>query len=183
MFHPLSSGWIAQELPDARLIVVLRDPVARAWSHHKYELARGNETLPFLQALEAEAGRLDGEEERLVADPSYVSHAHRHHSYLRRGHYAEQLERLYRLFPTEQVLVLQSEALFADPHGQLGRVWSCLGLSPARLHGLQPMKTGRQAAVPASAAERLQEYYRPHNDRLYALPGIDFRWPGSPGAP
>ena len=180
MFHPLSPGWIADELPDVRLIVVLRDPVARAWSHHQYELARGNETLAFSEALDAEGGRLDGEEERLVADPSYVSDAHRHQSYLHRGHYAEQLERLYRLFPTDHVLVLQSEALFADPHRQLERVWSFLGLESVRLPRLEPMKTGGYDAMPAAAAARLQSYYREHNERLYALPGIDFRWQRGP---
>jgi hypothetical protein len=180
MFHPWSPQWIADELPDVRLIAVLRDPVARAWSHHQYELARGRESLPFEAALDAEDSRLDGEEERMMQDPSYVSNAHRHHTYLRRGHYAEQLERLYRLFSPERVLVLQSEALFADPHGQLERVWSFLDLSSLRLEGLQAMKTGHYGAMPQTAVERLQEYYRPHNERLYTLPGLDFRWDAGP---
>jgi hypothetical protein len=176
MFHPWSARWIADELPDVRLIAVLRDPVARAWSHHQYEFARGNETLPFEAALDAEESRLAGELERMVADPSYVSEAHRYHTYQRRGHYAAQHERLYALFPQEHVLVLQSEALFEDPHGQLERVWSFLDLPSVRLNGLRPMKAGRNEAMPAAAVERLQHYYREHNERLYALPGIDFRW-------
>jgi hypothetical protein len=183
MFHPWSARWIAEELPDVRLIVVLRDPVARAWSQHQYELARGTETLPFEAALESEEARVGGEEERMMADPSYVSPAHRHYTYLRRGHYADQLERLYALFPPEQVLVLQSEALFTDPHGQLERVWSFLGLSSVRLDGLHAMKTGHYGAMPADSVERLQHYYREHNERLYALPGIDFRWPSPSPSP
>ena len=183
MFHPWSARWIADELPDVRLIVVLRDPVARAWSQHQYELARGTETLPFEAALESEEARVAGEEERMMADPSYVSAAHRYHTYLRRGHYADQLERLYALFAPEQVLVLQSEALFEDPHGQLDRVWSFLGLSSVRLDGLRAMKTGSYEAMPAGSVEHLQQYYRDHNERLYALPGIDFRWSSPTPAP
>lgn len=176
MFHPLAPQWIADELPEVKLVVVLREPVARAWSHHQYELARGNETLDFEAALDAEDSRVAGEVERIVADPRYVSDAHRHHTYRQRGHYADQLHRLYSLFSPKRVLVLQSEALFADPHDQLERVWRFLGLSSVRLDGLQPMKAGRPGAIPPSAVHRLQEYYRDHNERLYALPGIDFRW-------
>jgi len=80
-------------VPDARLVVLLRDPVARALSHYHHEVALGMEPLTFKAALEAEPERLDGEERRLVQFPGYVSVAHQHHSYLARGRYHEQLER------------------------------------------------------------------------------------------
>lgn len=177
MFHPLSATWMAQTVPDARLIAVLRDPVDRAWSHYRYELARGTEPLSFEEALDREERRLDGEEERIRRDPAYVSAAHRYHSYLHRGHYAEQLLHVAEHYPWEQVLVLQSEQLFGDPHGQLQRVWRFLGLEPVQLSDLQALKTGRHASIPGPARDRLTQYYAPHNDRLYALPHIDFRWP------
>jgi Sulfotransferase domain len=177
MFHPLSPTRIAEALPDVKLITVLRDPAARAWSHHQYELARGTETLPFLEALDREPERLAGEVERLTSDPSYESFEHRHHTYLSRGHYADQLDHLLTLFPRDQLLVLQSEAMFADPHGQLDRVWDFLGLSRVRLDGLKAMKAGHyESALPDGAAERLAAYYAPHNERLYAGYGEDLRW-------
>ena len=177
MFHPLAPSRIAATLPAVRLIVVLREPVARAWSHHQYEVARGAEDLPFEIALDRESQRLDGEEERLAADPSYQSFEHRHHSYLARGHYAEQLHRLLDLFPRDQLLVIQSEKLFADPPGQLNRVWDFLGLERVQLDGLEALKPGTYGAMPPDARARLQSYYTEHNEELYSLPGIDFRWP------
>ena len=177
MFHPLAVDRIARELPDARLIAVLRDPIARAWSHHQYEVAAGTEDLPFDVALAREPERLDGEEERMRREPGYESFEHRHHAYLQRGHYAEQLDALYQRFPAEQVLVLQSESLFADPNSQLARVWDFLGLPQVHLEGLRALKTGRYAAdLPGETARWLADYYAPHNARLYALEGIDFRW-------
>ena len=176
MFHPLAPARIARTLPDVKLIAVLRDPVARAWSHHQYESARGTETLPFAQALACEDERLAGEEERLRADPSYESFSHRHHSYLHRGHYAEQLTTFYDLFRREQLLVLQSEALFADPEGQLARVWDFLGLGQVSLQGLSAMKAGSYDAMPSETARRLRDYYAPHNERLSELLGVDFGW-------
>jgi len=177
MFHPLAPGWIAEELPDVKLIAVLRDPVSRAWSHHQYETAQGFETLPFLEALDAEDERMAGEVERLTNDPTYESYAHRHHTYLSRGHYAEQLEHIYSLFPREQVLVLQSEAMFAQPQRELSRVWDFLGLSQVELTGLKAMKANSyDRSMPDGAAERLTEYYAPHNERLFALEGDGLRW-------
>ncbi|MGH9297486.1 MAG: sulfotransferase domain-containing protein, partial [Acidimicrobiales bacterium] len=54
LFHPLAPERIARDLPLARLIVMVRDPVERAYSAHAHELARGYETEPFEKALELE---------------------------------------------------------------------------------------------------------------------------------
>lgn len=175
-FHPLAPERIARELPDAKLIVALRDPVARAWSHYQCEVALGCEDLPVDQALAREGERLAGEAERMRREPGYESFELRHHSYLHRGHYAEQLAALYALFPPEQVLVLQSEALFADPNRELAAVWDFLGLAQVRLDDLKHLKAGRYEAMPPGTARWLEQYFAPHNERLYALQGIDFRW-------
>ena len=59
-FHPLAPGWIAEELPEARFVVMLRDPVGRAYSQYQHEVARGFEALAFEEALEEEEERLGG---------------------------------------------------------------------------------------------------------------------------
>jgi hypothetical protein len=177
MFHPLAAPRIAAALPDVKIVMCLRDPVARAWSHHTYEYARGNETVPFEQALGLEPSRLNGERERLASDPAYRSDEWRYHAYLQRGHYADQLQTFYERFPPEQVLVVQSEALFADPIGQLGRVFAFLGLSPFVPTGLEARNANRPYGEMApETVERLQNYYAPLNEKLYAMPGIDFQW-------
>lgn len=178
MFHPCAPGRIRAELPDARLVVVLREPVARAWSHFRRETDTAHEHLSFAQALAAEPARLAGQRERLLREPAYESFAHRHHSYRARGHYAEQLAELHRLFSPQQVLVVQSEALFAAPHDQLDRVWSFLGVHPIRLDALDAVKPGVLEGAPEPAElDELHHYYEPLNRQLYALPGVDFEWP------
>ena len=177
MFHPLALERIKAELPEAKLIVALRNPATRAWSHYQYEKARGHENLSFVDALDREDERLAGEEERLREDPSYQSAEHRHHTYLRRGHYAEQLTKVLELFPAEQLLVIQSEALFEDPNRELTRVWDYLGLPHVHLEGLRAHKAGSYDQVPPEIAARLEAYYEPLNAQLYALPQITFRWP------
>jgi Sulfotransferase domain len=177
MFHPLAPERIARAVPDVRLVVSLREPVARAWSHHQYETQQGFEDKPFPEAIALEETRLAGEEERLRREPAYESFAHRHHAYLRRGHYAEQLERLYQYFDPEQVLVLRSESMFTDPQGELDRVWAHLGLSPATLAGLDRLKaTHRTLDIDEDLARALEDHYRPWNERLARLPGAGFSW-------
>lgn len=178
MFHPLAPARMATALPEARVIVVLRDPVDRAWSHYHNERRLGAEELSFEDAIAHEPERLAGEAERMLADPGYQSFAWRHHSYLARGRYGEQLERLYELFPPTQVFVLQSEALRADPNQALEALWPFLGLAPFKLVEQLAYKAGgNHETMSASARDRLNAYFGQHNERLYALPGVRFRWP------
>lgn len=175
MFHPQAPTRIAAALPTVKLLAVLRDPVERAWSHYRYSVQRGFETLPIEEALDREPERLAGEVERML-DPAYQSYAHRHHTYLSRGHYAEQLQALYALFGPERVYVLQSEAMFANPEAALQGVFGFLGLGGATLGEVPVYKAGRDQKMPASVRARLEEYYREPTAALYALPSVNFRW-------
>ena len=69
LFHPHVPGRVAEHLPRVKLIAMLRDPVERAYSGYQHEVGRGFETLSFEEAIEAEPGRLEGERERMIADP------------------------------------------------------------------------------------------------------------------
>jgi hypothetical protein len=93
LFHPLAPERVGALVPDARLVALLRDPVARAYSHYQHEVALGREPLSFEDALAAEPERTRGEEARLVADARAFSRAWWDHTYVARGLYAEQLER------------------------------------------------------------------------------------------
>ncbi len=122
MYHPFAMERLARDLPGVKLVVMLRDPVERAFSAYKHEYARGYEWESFEKALELEDDRLIGETDRMRADPAYESFTHRHHSYTRRGHYADQLERIFGLFPREQVHVMDSEAFFERPEQEFREV-------------------------------------------------------------
>ncbi|MEU3165829.1 sulfotransferase [Streptosporangium sp. NPDC006930] len=129
LFHPLAGPRIARDLPGAKLIVLVRDPVERAFSAHAHELARGFETeRSFARAVRLEEERLAGAEERLRASPYSTNLAHRHHAYLARGRYAEQLARLEPLVGRDRLLVIDSGRFFAEPDLAYDRVLAFLGL-------------------------------------------------------
>ncbi|HEY8200286.1 MAG TPA: sulfotransferase domain-containing protein [Actinomycetota bacterium] len=176
MFHPLAPKRIAEHLPEVKLLALLRDPVERAYSAYQHMRYEGLERLPtFEEAVEAEPERLAGEVEKILRDPGYESYHHRHHAYVTRGIYADQLETLYSLFPKEQILVLD---FLSDPPTGLQRVLDFLGLPPHKV----PVDLGHRhnagsySGMSPEVRERLVELYRSHNQRLYDLLGHDFGW-------
>ena len=176
LFHPLAAERVARLLPDVKLIVLLRDPVARAWSHYSHEVAKGFEALSFEEAIECEERRLDGELERMVSDPSYRSFNAQHYSYLARGRYIDQIERWREHFPAEQLLTMNSSGLFSDPEAALNRVLRFLGLPPTRLRAYPKHNTYRHRPLGEETRRRLREYFAEPNRRLYEYVGTDYGW-------
>ena len=176
LFHPLVPQRVAGVLPACRLIVILRNPIDRAFSHHNHERALGFESLPFEQAIAAEAQRLDGEEARLLSEPRYHSAAYRHHSYVSRGRYAEQLERWLRYVDRDRLLVLSAEELFADPAKVVAEAQEFLGLRQEIPADVSPKNARAYAPISDEVKAGLRETFAPHNERLYRLVGRDFGW-------
>ena len=177
MYHPFAMERLASDLPGVKLVVMLRDPVERAFSAYKHEYARGFEWESFETALELEDERLIGEIDRMRADPAYESFTHRHHSYTRRGHYADQLERIFGLFPRAQVHVMDSEAFFARPEQEYRTLTDFLGLRP-----FEPASFGQHNARPGAAMAEgtqrmLEEHFALHNKRLAELLDWAPQWP------
>ena len=176
LFHPLAAARLARELPDVRLIVSLRDPVERAYSHYKERVRHDAESLSFEEALAAEPARLSGETERLIADADYRSKEHEDHSYVAQGRYLDMLPRWFDLFPREQFHIVASEDFYADPGQVVNGVWSFLGLPAARLRS-----TKRHNYVPApdllpETRSYLREIFADHNSALEQLLGRTLPW-------
>lgn len=184
LYHPHAIARIADELPEVRLIVLVRDPVARAHSHHAHELARGFESEPsFARALALEPARLRGQAERMRADPRYRSFAHQHHAYRARGEYTRYLERLAAHLPRERILVLESADLFTAPERLYDRVLDFLRLP----HLGYPAFGRHNARTPAPLPERVRRdltaHYQPFDDALTGWLGHPPSWRAAPATP
>lgn len=170
-------GRIRKVLPHVKLLAVLRNPVDRAYSQFQMSRRQGLEPLEsFKEATAAEEERLGPELARLAADRRYHSPDLGAYSYLARGRYAEQLERWLELFPREQFLFLKAEDLFADPASALATACDFLGLPQHRPEEVSRLNAAEYAAIAPEVRAELAEYFRPHNERLYELVGIDFGW-------
>jgi hypothetical protein len=176
LYHPAVPERMHALLPDARLIVLVRDPVRRAYSHYWHERDKGREGLSFESAVDAEPQRLGRDEERLARGEIEESREHRLHSYLARGRYAEQLERWFARYPREQFLVLGFEAFVRDPLAGLNETLAFLGLAPAGAVRLQPRNARRYPAMAPETESRLRAYFESHNRRLESLLGRPMGW-------
>jgi hypothetical protein len=155
---------------------MVRDPVERAYSAHANHVGHGLETESFERALELEDSRLAGEAERLVADPAYNSYRHRHYSYRIRGHYAEQLEHLEKVFGRDRIHVVDSGDFFADPVPAYDRVLDFLGLPRRDYPAFTPQNARPRSPMPETLRAALEEHYRPHDERLTAWLGHEPSW-------
>jgi hypothetical protein len=176
LFHPLAPRRARELAPDARIVVLLRDPVERAFSHYKERRKHDTDPLPFAEAIEAEPDRLAGEEERIVAEPGYASYAHRHWSYATQGRYLTGLRRWLDAYPAEQVLILRSEDLFATPHEVYAEVLAHLGLSPRPLVGAEQLNAEPSREMDAGVRRRLEDLLRDDVAELEAFLGRDLGW-------
>jgi hypothetical protein len=177
MFHPLGLERIASVVPGAKLIVVLRDPVSRAYSHYNHARQMGVEDIAsFEAALDAEPARLLGEEERMRADPTYNSPAHWHNSYLARGVYLDQLMRLFSLFPERQVLILSAEEMSAEPRRVHAKALDFLGLPAFALAEYPRHNARRYPPMDPRTRDRLIDYFAEPNRLVYEFLGTDFGW-------
>jgi hypothetical protein len=166
-------------LPNVKLIAVFRNPADRAYSHYQMIRREGGEPLSFEEAVEREPERLDGEVERLLRDHHYRAWSFRSFSYLGRSRYADELQPWLERFPHERFLFLKAEDLSAAPDATLRRVFAFLGLPPHELDTYSNLNVAEtyEPMAPATRA-MLDEYFRPHNERLYELVGTDFGWGG-----
>ena len=178
LFHPLAPERIRGRLPGVKLIVLLRNPVDRAFSHYSHEVSLGRESKSFEDALALEDIRLAGEKDKVMTQEDYVSEDMEYFSYKSRGRYADQIIRWFGYFSREQVQILRSEDFYMYPAGVMNEVYKFLGL---KIYSLTDFKDStyerdKHKDMDPSTREMLQDYYRPHNEKLYKLIGRNMEW-------
>lgn len=183
--HPEAASRLRATVPEARIIVLLREPVDRVWSQYRWQRWWGGESLDLPDALHAEAERAGDGFEMMQADRQtrnrFISHG-----YLARSRYADQLVWWLDAFPSEQLLVLRSEDLFVDPAAVLDRTWAFLGLPPFDLSAYDVQNGGADdgpsdGALDGELRAWLDDHFAEPNRRLAeltsSLSGGPVTWP------
>lgn len=106
--------------PGMKWILLLRNPIERAYAHWNMECIRNRDHVDFWSAIQNEHIRC---REALPLQ-------HRDYSYQDRGFYTEQLRRIWHFFPRQQTLIVKSEELRATPLETLNKVCHFLGVEP-----------------------------------------------------
>lgn len=166
-------GRIARDIPETRLVFVLRDPVDRAFSNFLWSTRNGHETLTFAEAVEREAER----------EKSYAQKVRfaRPYSYLSRGLYADLLKPYLGLFPREQVKIILHDDFLSDPASVALDLMRFVGATPILppIDLREPVNTSRDRAetrdqiMTDEMREKLCRFYSEPNRELELLLGRD----------
>lgn len=180
LFYPPTPQRVAADLPDARFVVLLRDPIERAFSHYRHMRRLGFEQLSFEQAIREEPARIGPDASQLERDPLHYPRPLLRYSYAARGRYAEQLERWFAWFDPSRFLIARSEDLFADPATVFASVLEFLDLRPwePRAFANHSYRTSPEgsAVVPPEPAATLREILERDVERLEGLLGRPMGW-------
>ncbi|MGL5810629.1 MAG: sulfotransferase domain-containing protein [Nocardioides sp.] len=177
VWDPRIAGRVRAVAPEVKAIMLIRDPVERAWSHYLERQENGVEPLSFGDALAAEPDRTDGELSRMLADPAYHSTAHDWYTYRARGHYLPQIQNWLKSFDAEQLLVVRSEDLYADVQGVFDEVCRFLGVDRFALPTTKTFNASYvKSMVPDPQRGELAAHFAGPNAELEEFVGRSLDW-------
>ncbi|OHU85819.1 MULTISPECIES: sulfotransferase domain-containing protein [Pseudoalteromonas] len=162
--------------PESKIIITLRDPVARAYTHWKWEMflgGKGLENSPYFDSFESYIDRA------LDLFPSVAMTSACGFPVLETGIYYKAVEQWMARFGEENVLILDSAEYFKGRQPTLERVQKFLGLSVIDIPEYGEKANENPIKFPRpeqSSNDKLSEFYRPYNQKLFALLGRDFDW-------
>jgi hypothetical protein len=154
-------------LPGARVIVLLRDPVSRAFSHYQHKKTRHVESRSFAEVVDDEIRANEFPARQGVA---LAENARPMLGYVSRGYYALQIELLLKVYPRNRVIVIDSASLFKDTSAVCNRVFDFMGLDDFDVEPGKVYNRGfYQEKIDPRVADRLREHYRPYDELLQEI--------------
>ncbi|NJK38279.1 MAG: tetratricopeptide repeat protein [Oscillatoriales cyanobacterium RM1_1_9] len=165
---------LKENFPGIKLIVLLRNPVNRAFSQYQDHKRWVNpESRSLEQAIADEIALLQDFKDVTLAGEKFWQ---TQYGYLLRGMYVYFLEKWMSILPREQFLILQSEAFYAEPEPTLNRVFDFLNLPNYSLPTHPKYTTGSYLPIPQPLRQTLVDFFAPHNQRLIQFLGEEFDW-------
>ena len=203
--HPLIPARVHKLLPSAKLIVVLRNPVERAYSEFHYTVTLGSElTENFEDVIKSELKRIEIGNKKPELKIENTNYKHFTFSHLRDGLYAQHLERWLKFFSKEQLLVLHTKDLYTNFDQTLSETFEFLNLPKYQIENrieknkidkIRPLAGHEQNVyknidsktrtlfnvqnypeMKPETKKFLQDFFRPHNEKLFKMIGKRFDW-------
>ena len=191
LYHPsipkLVYKFVCEFDIDIKFVILLRNPIDRAYSHFHHSRKRffkrrtgsfAEELETFEETIKVEDIRLQNDLKELETDPYYNALYLQAYSYLARSRYVEQLVRWFKFFPKDKFLILRAEDFYTDPQCIFEQTLNFLNLdnkfipSP-KIHNINK---GSYEPIKQETKEYLQNYFKSYNQDLYDLLSKDFGW-------
>lgn len=175
-FHPRVPERIFSVYPRIKLLLLLRNPVNRAYSQYQHMKRKGRISLSFEHCIHLESEILDGRKEEFMQEEGHTDLIYRRFSFLARSRYSEQLSEWFKYFPREQIMIIRSEDYFSDPAAVYSGFFHFLGLSDFRIMPRKEHIPGDYEPIGRETRLKLNAYFEPYNQKLAELTGRDFCW-------
>lgn len=176
LYHHHAPKRVLQLLPNVKLIVVLRNPIDRAYSRYEQQAAVGLEELSFEDAIEQEENRITDDMKKMEKDENFYSVYFYRKAYKTMGIYVNQLRRWFEYFPREQFLILKSEDLRSNPAQVYNQTIEFLGLPKHELDSFKAYRMRKYPTLSEKTRDKLSNFFRQYNEQLYQLLGRNFDW-------
>tara|TARA_Y100001936_G_scaffold169582_1_gene165848 strand:+ start:14113 stop:15009 length:897 start_codon:yes stop_codon:yes gene_type:complete len=176
--HPYALSRIRKHFPDIKLILLLRNPIDRAFSHYQHQ-RRGN--LDKITKFE-EVINLDKERHKVINE-KYENNEITHENqglfmqgYIEMGKYINDIERLYDLFDKKQILILFTDELNHKRDYVLKTVFEFLGIPEINIPDTTHKNVGNYQDMDIKTRELLIKFYEPYNKKLEDFLDLKLDW-------
>ena len=167
---------VKEKIPNVKIIILLRNPVDRAFSQYSQWKKTKHESLSFEEAIKLEKIRTKKEWENYTDYNPPGSRNHARYSYLEAGLFYDQIKGWMDVFPKEQFLILKAEDFFSEPLKFLYQVFDFLGVPHHEINVSEKFNVGHYKEMNLSTKKFLKNFFKPHNEKLYKFLGRDFNW-------
>ncbi len=176
LFNPNCPERIYRYSPGIKLIAILREPASRAFSAWKMHRRFAVSSNPFMKTLadprsfvEAVKQELEGLEKTSWEKDFFA--------YIKRGIYIEQLEKYLKYFPKASILVLEQSRFLLDHQAVFAKVFRFLRIDDRVIvKALRVNSAADNEEIPKEARDMLRAFYRPYNERLFSVMGMEYDW-------
>lgn len=181
LLHPHVPIRVSKLIPNIKLIVLLRNPIERAYSHYQITLRNGGENLSFEDAIHQEIMRIEPEKKQLFEDKYNTSinqnSNYAKYSYLTRGQYYEQLSRWLQYFSKEQFLIIENNNFLTNTAYYMKKIFDFLEIPNITQKEYPKHHVGDYSkSIKQDTNYYLKEYFELHNQKLYELVGTNYNW-------
>lgn len=167
--------------PNAKFIILIRNPIDRAFSSYHKRLQKGFENLSFEKAIDAELDLIKNDDNLSNTDDLAffdLINEEKPRTYLRRNMYSPKIEKWFQTFGNpDQFLILETKELKKHPQETYDKAFKYLGLKKFKIENLAifNVQSNKQQML-GSTRKMLQDFFKPYNERLYEFLGKRFEW-------
>jgi len=176
--HPHALHRIKKVLPNSKFIILLRNPIDRAYSHFTMNVENGYEYKTFELAIKSENERIKGRCEKMKNNENYYSWDFDLFAYLEHGIYVEKLQKWFDIFSKDKFLIIQSEEFLRNPskiYYQTLRFLDLTKWEPDKFT-LYKKRSYKEKKINPEIRKYLSDFFKPHNEKLFKLIGQRYDW-------